>query len=52
MLVHCLAGISRSATVCIGYMMYRRKVTFDEAYRRMIRKRQGIKPNDGFLRQL
>lgn len=32
-LVHCMAGVSRSATVVIGYMMWKERVGYDEAFR-------------------
>ena len=29
----CVAGISRSSTVCIGWLMWKHKITYDEAFR-------------------
>lgn len=31
-LIHCMAGVSRSATIVIGYLMYKRGLLFEESY--------------------
>lgn len=51
-LVHCNAGVSRSASVCIAYLMFHRKMDFTAAYSHVKSKRECIRPNDGFLKQL
>lgn len=51
-LIHCNAGVSRSSTVCIAYLMLNHSLTFDAAFAKVKSKRECIRPNDGFLRQL
>jgi protein-tyrosine phosphatase len=51
-LVHCMMGISRSATIVLAYLMYSRKMRLDDATRHVLQQRLCIFPNDGFIRQL
>ncbi|KAG2493533.1 hypothetical protein HYH03_008347 [Edaphochlamys debaryana] len=51
-LVHCVAGVSRSATVCMGWLMFRHRLTVDEAFKRVHRVRPWVAPNPGFRKQL
>lgn len=51
-LVHCRAGVSRSATICIAYLMRQRGYTLDEAYEYTKKRRSAISPNFNFLGQL
>nr|XP_009925505.1 PREDICTED: dual specificity protein phosphatase 14 isoform X1 [Haliaeetus albicilla] len=51
-LVHCAAGVSRSATLCIAYLMKYHKVSLFEAYNWVKSRRPVIRPNVGFWRQL
>lgn len=51
-LVHCNAGVSRSATVCIAYLMKIEKLTFAQAYDLVKSKRPCAQPNAGFMKQL
>lgn len=51
-LVHCNAGVSRSATIVIAYLMAREGLTFEESYDKVKSARSCIKPNAGFVRQL
>ncbi|KAM8859194.1 dual specificity protein phosphatase 19-like isoform 2-T5 [Spinachia spinachia] len=51
-LVHCNAGVSRSASIVIGYLMMREGLTFDEAYAEVKLARPSTRPNCGFHRQL
>ena len=51
-IVHCNAGISRSATICAAYLMRRQGLTMDEALKTIKDKRNCIAPNFGFLLKL
>lgn len=51
-LIHCFAGMSRSATVAIGYLMYKNKVPLEVAMDILKKYRGNVKPNPGFMRQL
>ncbi|XP_054008331.1 dual specificity protein phosphatase 3 isoform X1 [Hylaeus anthracinus] len=49
--VHCMLGISRSATCVLAYLMIKKEMLAVDAVR-IVRKKRCIQPNDGFLRQL
>lgn len=51
-LVHCVAGISRSASVCIAYLMKYHGLSLLEAYNDVKLKRPLIRPNCAFFKQL
>uniref|UniRef100_A0A9J7YLC7 protein-serine/threonine phosphatase n=1 Tax=Cyprinus carpio carpio TaxID=630221 RepID=A0A9J7YLC7_CYPCA len=51
-LVHCNAGVSRSASVVIGFLMSQEKMSFDEAFSAVKTARPYIQPNPGFMSQL
>lgn len=53
-LVHCVMGVSRSATIVMAYLLLRRRDAFpslDEAIR-FVKVCRDIDPNSGFLKQL
>lgn len=51
-LVHCVAGVSRSAAVAIGYIMKVNQWSYEKAFDRVKSKRSVIEPNAGFVHQL
>ena len=51
-LIHCLMGCSRSATIVIAYLMYKNKVTYAEALETVKSRRPMVCPNEGFVSQL
>lgn len=51
-LIHCNAGVSRSASLVIGYLIQMRGMSFSDAYELVKTKRPCCRPNDGFLKQL
>jgi protein-tyrosine phosphatase len=50
-LVHCQAGVSRSSTVCLAYLI-RKGYTGNEAWKILKEKHEPAKPNRGFAKQL
>ena len=51
-LVHCMAGISRSPMVVTAYLMKRKEMTLKGALAQIVRVRPQISPNPGFIQQL
>ena len=51
-LVHCFAGLSRSATVVLAYLMARHRVRLDTAIEELISVRPAVHPNPGFVNDL
>ncbi|VDI34837.1 atypical dual specificity phosphatase [Mytilus galloprovincialis] len=51
-LVHCVAGVSRSVTLCIAYLMKYQKLTLFKAHEEVIKRRPIIRPNMGFWEQM
>lgn len=51
-LIHCRAGVSRSASVVIAYIMYSYNLDYKSAYIFVKNQRDVVKPNKGFLTQL
>lgn len=51
-LVHCMAGVSRSASIVLAYLMKYQNMTLRDAYHLLKARRPIIQPNVGFFRQL
>lgn len=51
-LVHCQMGISRSASIIIGYLMLKKNMSYDDAFMYVKTRRDIINPNGGFQTQL
>ena len=47
-LVHCVAGVSRSSTILISYVMHARRMRLADAFRLVQRSRTIVDPNIGF----
>ncbi|KAG2209251.1 hypothetical protein INT47_005543 [Mucor saturninus] len=52
LLVHCLAGVSRSPTIIAAYLMATQKLRYKAALALIKQTRPFINPNPGFLNQL
>ncbi len=51
-LVHCSAGISRSPTLVLAYMIKKHHMKLDDAFHKMRQLRQIVDPNVSFIIQL
>ncbi|KAI6182276.1 hypothetical protein M3Y97_00362600 [Aphelenchoides bicaudatus] len=51
-LVHCVAGVSRSASICLAYLTKYHFRSLRSAYHLMCEKRPMVRPNIGFWRYL
>ncbi|XP_073927336.1 dual specificity protein phosphatase 19 isoform X1 [Castor canadensis] len=51
-LVHCNAGVSRAATIVIGFLMNSEEISFTSAFSLVKNARPSICPNSGFMEQL
>lgn len=51
-LVHCCAGVSRSATLCLAYLVKYRDMSLMDAHTLVRACRPIIRPNSGFWKQL
>ena len=50
--IHCMAGVSRSATIVIAYIMWKEHKSYYQAFLDVKYKRKFIAPNKGFIFQL
>lgn len=51
-LVHCMAGVSRSAAIVIAYLMKYKRMDLRSAFNHCYQLRPIIRPNNGFMAQL
>lgn len=51
-LVHCLAGISRSVTITVAYLMHKFSMPLNDAYEFVKKRKANISPNFSFMGQL
>ena len=51
-LVHCVAGVSRSAALCMAYLIRYAGMDLMHAYEHVKKRRSRVRPNPGFVSQL
>lgn len=52
MLVHCLAGVSRSVTITVAYLMHKCSLSLNDAFNLVRSRKSNIAPNFHFMEQL
>ena len=52
LMVHCLAGVSRSVSLVLSYLMKHKGHSFQSAFDMVKSRRRIIHPNEGFIQQL
>lgn len=50
--MHCVAGISRSVTVTVAYLMQRHRLSLNDAFALVRSRKSDVAPNFHFMRQL
>lgn len=50
--MHCEAGISRSPTICMAYLMKTQRLRLEEAFDAVRQRRAVVSPNFSFMGQL
>lgn len=51
-LVHCLAGVSRSVTITVAYLMHKLSLSLNDAFNMVRSRKSNIAPNFHFMEQL
>ncbi|XP_017794072.1 PREDICTED: dual specificity protein phosphatase 7 isoform X2 [Habropoda laboriosa] len=51
-LVHCLAGVSRSVTITVAYLMHKCSLSLNDAFNLVRSKKSNVAPNFHFMEQL
>jgi len=51
-LIHCIRGVSRSATIVAAYLMIAMRMSYEDAVKKIREKRPIARPNYGFMMQL
>lgn len=51
-LVHCLAGVSRSVTITVAYLMHKCSLSLNDAFNLVRSRKSNVAPNFHFMEQL
>ena len=50
--MHCQAGVSRSVSLVIAYLIRKERISYEVAYEKVRERRPVANPNKGFVKQL